>query len=165
MKQVVIDLETTGVPCDGAHRVIELAGVEIVDGKVSGRCFHQYFNPEINIDPRAADAHGITDEYVSDKPLFSEMAEEFCDFIDGANLVAHNAPFDLEFINHELRLLDENHCSLEDKCAITDTLTLSKEMFPDSKNNLDCLIERYGIDVDLYSNKEGLTGALLDASY
>jgi DNA polymerase-3 subunit epsilon len=158
MRQIFLDTETTGLGPRLGHRVIEIGGVEMCDRRLTGRHFHRYLNPDRDIDERAFDVHGISREFLQDKPRFADVAEEFLDFIRGAELVIHNAPFDVGFLNAELALLDR--APLETVCpAVLDTLRLAREQHPGEKNTLDALCERYGID----NAKRVLHGALLDA--
>lgn len=161
-RQIVFDTETTGMSFNGlpheGHRVIEIGCVEVIDRKLTGRHYHVYLNPERPIDAKAIDVHGITDERVANEPTFKVIQAEFLDFIRGAELIAHNAMFDVGFINQELQLSGLAQ-RLEEDCQITDTLALAKKIFPGQKNNLDALCKRYGID----NTHRTLHGALLDA--
>jgi len=163
MRQIVLDTETTGLEPKQGHRIIEIGCVELVDRKLSGNHFHQYINPQRIVDDGAIDVHGISNEFLEDKPLFTDIVNDFLEFIDGAELVIHNAPFDVGFINHELTLAEsEMSCSftrVADICSVLDTLSLARSLHPGQKNNLDALCRRYGID---NSHRE-LHGALLDA--
>ncbi len=158
MRQVVLDTETTGLDPALGHRVIELACVEMVNRRLTGRTFHRYVNPQRPSDPGALDVHGLTEEFLSDKPLFRDVAAEFLEFVRDAELVIHNAPFDVAFLDAELRRLDlpglGNHAS-----GVLDTLRLAKELHPGKRNSLDALCERYGVD----NSARTLHGALLDA--
>lgn len=156
MRQVVLDTETTGIG-DG-HRIIEIGCVELVDRKLTGNHYHQYVNPERLVDPEAMEVHGITDEFLEDKPLFSQVAGEFIEFIKGAQLVIHNAPFDVGFMDREFGSLT-NCPKTTDICTVLDTLVLARSMHPGQRNSLDALCRRYGID---NSHRE-LHGALLDS--
>ncbi len=158
MRQIVLDTETTGLDTRDGHRIIEIAGIEIVQRRPTQRHFHYYLDPERDIDPGAQEVHGISREFLVGKPRFAEIAPEFLDFIRGAELVIHNAPFDCGFLNHELSLL--GLAPLETVCAgICDTLKMAKELHPGKKNNLNALCERYAID----NSQRTLHGALLDA--
>jgi DNA polymerase-3 subunit epsilon len=161
-RQIVFDTETTGMNFDGlpheGHRVIEIGCVELINRKLTGRHYHVYLNPERAIDAKAIEVHGITDERVANEPLFSAIQADFLAFIRGAELIAHNAMFDVGFINQELQLSGATQ-RLEDDCSITDTLAMAKKTFPGQKNNLDALCKRYGID----NAHRTLHGALLDA--
>lgn len=158
MRQIVLDTETTGLnPADG-HRIIEIGCVELVDRKLTGNNYHQYIQPEREIDAGAFEVHGISNEFLADKPVFHDMAQAFIDYIRGAELIIHNAPFDVGFLNHEFRLDDLEH-STEDLCAVQDTLAMARRLHPGQKNNLDALCKRYSID----NSRRDLHGALLDA--
>ncbi len=158
MRQVVLDTETTGLdPLDG-HRVIEIGCVEVIDRKVTGRVFHHYINPEREIDAAAIEVHGITNEKLADKPLFAAIAGDLHAFVAGAELVIHNAAFDMGFLNHEYGLAG-GHEALESVCGVLDTLLLARKLHPGQKNNLDALCKRYGID----NSGRDFHGALLDA--
>lgn len=161
---IVLDTETTGMNREGGphyegHRIIEIGAVEIINRKLTGRHFHVYIKPDREIDPEAISVHGITDEFLRDKPDYAAVHEEFLAFIKGAELVAHNASFDVGFMDHEFRMLDPSIGKTEDFCKITDTLAMAKRIFPGKRNNLDILCERYGID----NSHRTLHGALLDA--
>lgn len=161
---IVLDTETTGMNREGGahyegHRIIEIGAVEIINRKLTGRHFHRYIKPDRLVDPEAIAVHGITDEFLVDKPSYHEIHKDFVEFIQGAELVAHNAPFDVGFINHEFHLLDVNLANVESFCQITDTLAMARRLFPGKRNNLDVLCERYGID----NSHRSLHGALLDA--
>jgi len=158
MRQVVLDTETTGLDVNAGHRIIEIGAVELVDRRISGRQFHEYLNPERDIEDGALEVHGITREFLADKPRFDEVVEDFLAFIEGAELVIHNAEFDLGFINAELGLLNSSSLlSLEE--SVVDTLELARDLHPGQRNNLDALCKRYEID----NSNRTLHGALLDA--
>ena len=158
MRQIFLDTETTGLYPDQGHRIIEIAAVEIFNRRPTQRHFHIYINPEREIDPGAQEVHGISLEFLQDKPLFANIAEEFIEFIRGAELIIHNAPFDVGFLNMELARL--NLDKLESYISgIIDTLKMAKEMRPGQRNNLDALCRHYGID----NSQRTLHGALLDA--
>jgi len=159
MRQIILDTETTGLEPKEGHRVIEIGCVELLDRRLSGRNFHQYLNPEREIDAGAVEVHGLTNEFLADRPRFAEVVEEFVQYIRGAELIIHNAPFDLGFLNHELALLGGAWGTLEDYCTVTDTLAMARKLHPGQRNSLDALCKRYGID---NSHRE-LHGALLDA--
>jgi DNA polymerase-3 subunit epsilon len=154
MRKIVLDTETTGLDPKQGHRVIELAAIELDGRKISMRRFHRYLNPEREIDAGAAAVHGLTYERLQDEPKFADIAPSFLEFIEGAELIIHNAPFDMGFLNHELELLGLP--SLEN--AVLDTLKLAREMHPGKKNSLDALCGRYEID----NAHRTLHGALLD---
>ena len=159
MRQIILDTETTGLSPALGHRIIEVAAMEMVNRHVTGNQFHFYLNPEREIDVGAQQVHGITLEFLQDKPKFCDIAQEFLEFVRGAELVIHNAPFDMGFLNHELSLADRH--SLEGHCAaIIDTLKLAKDLHPGQKNSLDALCKRYGVD----NSHRTLHGALLDTA-
>lgn len=158
MRQIILDTETTGLDPAQGHRVIEIGGVEIVNRQPTGRHFHRYVNPERDIDEGALQVHGISEEFLQDKPKFREIASEFLDYVKGAELVIHNAAFDIAFLNHELRLLGRE--PVTKVCAgVVDTLRQARELHPGKRNSLDALCERYQID----NAGRTLHGALLDA--
>ncbi len=158
MRQIVLDTETTGLEPQQGHRIIEIGCVELVDRRPTGRRFHKYLNPEREIDAGAVEIHGLTNEFLADKPLFSAVVDELFEFISGAELVIHNAPFDVGFLNAELTLLGRKS-SLTDVCTVLDTLTLARARHPGQRNSLDALCKRYMID----NSQRSLHGALLDA--
>lgn len=159
MRQIVLDTETTGlVPAEG-HRIIEIGAVELVDRRFTGCNFHEYINPEREIDAGALAVHGITNEFLRDKPLFAAIMAKFIDYVTGAELIIHNAPFDVGFLNHEFRLQKKSAQSLERFTKVFDTLNFARKKHPGKRNNLDALCKRYGID----NSKRELHGALLDA--
>lgn len=157
MRQVVLDTETTGIGAEKGHRIIEIGCVELIDRKLTGRHYHQYVNPQRPSDEEAVGVHGITDEFLADKPLFQQIAQEFYDFIEGAELVIHNAPFDIGFMDMEFRRV--NMPMTNTFCTVLDTLVMARDMRPGQRNSLDALCKSYGID---NSHRE-LHGALLDA--
>lgn len=160
MRQIVLDTETTGLETAGGHRLIEVGATELINRRASGNVFHRYLNPERDIDEGATAVHGITREQLKDEPKFAEIAEELMDFLRGAELIIHNAPFDVGFIEHELRLIKYPRPKLSDHCAILDTLTMARDMHPGQRNSLDALCRRYEID----NSKRDVHGALLDAN-
>lgn len=158
MRQIFLDTETTGLYPDQGHRIIEIAAVEIFNRRPTQRHFHVYINPEREIDAGAQEVHGISLEFLQDKPLFAQVAAEFIEFVRGAELIIHNAPFDMGFLNMELSRL--NMGKLENAVSgIIDTLKMAKESRPGQRNNLDALCRHFGID----NSKRTLHGALLDA--
>jgi DNA polymerase-3 subunit epsilon len=159
MRQIVLDTETTGLEPSDGHRIIEIGCVELFNRRITGKTFHQYVQPDREIDPGAIEVHGITNESLADKPRFADIAEEFLAFITGAELIIHNAPFDVGFINHEFRMLPGRPGAVEDFCTVIDTLTMARRLHPGQRNSLDALCRRYEID---NSHRE-LHGALLDA--
>jgi DNA polymerase-3 subunit epsilon len=159
-RMVVLDTETTGLEPSQGHRLIEIGCVELINRQLTGVTFQSYFNPERELDIRAAEITGLTRDFLSDKPLFKTLADQFLSFIEGAELVIHNAPFDLKFLNKELSLIQYPHLPLQDHFSVTDTLVLAKKRHPGHRYyNLDALCQRYGID---NSHREK-HGALLDA--
>lgn len=159
MRQIVLDTETTGLEPSQGHRIIEIGCVELINRRMTENRYHQYINPEREIDDGAIEVHGITNEFLADKPVFADVAEDFLKFIRGAELIIHNAPFDVGFINHELQLLDSQAKPVDSFCSILDTLMMARNMHPGQKNNLDALCKRYEID----NSARDLHGALLDA--
>ncbi len=159
MRQVVLDTETTGIDPSQGHRIIEIGCVELVNRRLTGRHYHQYINPERDIEAEAMEVHGITPEFLADKPVFRDVAEEFLDFVTGAQLVIHNAPFDVGFIDAEFHRLKQNHPKMHDCCTVLDTLVMARQMHPGQRNSLDALCKRYGVD----NYQRDLHGALLDS--
>ncbi len=159
MRQIVLDTETTGLEISLGHRVIEIGCVEMVNRRVTGNHWHHYIKPDREIDSGAFEVHGISNEFLEDKPRFAELAEDFLNYVDGAELVIHNAPFDMGFLNYELSLLETDTPPLENRCGVLDTLLLARQKHPGQKNNLDALCRRYEID----NSQRSLHGALLDA--
>ncbi len=158
IRQIVLDTETTGLSTADDHRIIEIGCVELINRRLTGATFHQYINPQREIDAGAVEVHGITNDFLADKPLFADIAEDFLRFVDGAELVIHNAVFDVGFLNHELAKVG-NLPMIDSICSVLDTLKMARDKHPGQKNNLDTLCRRYGVD---NSNRE-LHGALLDA--
>lgn len=158
-RQVVLDTETTGLNPQEGHRVIEIGCVELVDRRLTKNQFHVYINPERIIDQGAIEVHGITNEFLQDKPLFKDIAQDFIDFIRGAELIIHNAPFDVGFLNHEFQLLNNAVGAIESYSTVMDTLVYARKKHPGQRNSLDALCKRYGID----NSHRDLHGALLDA--
>ncbi|MEN8217372.1 MAG: DNA polymerase III subunit epsilon [Pseudomonadota bacterium] len=159
MRQISLDTETTGLEPAKGHRIIEIGCIEISNRRITDKRYHQYLQPDREIDAEAIGVHGITNESLQDKPRFADIVEKFLEFIKGAELIIHNAKFDVGFINHELKLLKQGWQPLDHYCQITDTLALARERHPGQKNNLDALCKRYNVD---NSNRQ-LHGALLDA--
>ncbi len=159
MRQIVLDTETTGLEHAQGHRLIEVGCVELVNRKLTGRHYHQYINPQREVDAGAIEVHGITNEFLVDKPTFDLVVDEFIEFVSGAELVIHNAPFDVGFINAELLRLERGLTPIDRLCSITDTLVMARQRHPGQKNNLDALCQRYGVD----NSQRDLHGALLDA--
>jgi len=158
MRQIVLDTETTGLEPEQGHRVIEIGCLELVDRRLTGRSFHHYLNPERAVEGGALEVHGLDDEFLADKPRFAEIADELIDFIRDAELVIHNAPFDVGFLDAELARLDPP-VRVADVACILDTLVLARELHPGQRNSLDALCRRYEID----NSNRTLHGALLDA--
>jgi DNA polymerase-3 subunit epsilon len=158
MRQIILDTETTGLEPEAGHRVIEIGCVELVDRRLSGRHFHQYLNPEREIEDGALEVHGISQEFLRDKPLFADVAEELLEFIAGAELVIHNAPFDVGFLDAELALLGRSD-RIADHASVLDTLELARDLHPGQRNSLEALCKRYEVD----DSSRSLHGALLDA--
>lgn len=160
MRQVVLDTETTGLQIADAHRIIEIGCVELVNRKFTGIRYHQYINPQRDIDEGALAVHGLSNKFLEEKPLFNEIAQDFMSFINGAELIIHNAPFDTSFINYELNLTQKKWRPLADYCRIVDTLVLARQLHIGQRNSLDALCKRYRID----NSQRDLHGALLDAN-
>ncbi|CAN5460635.1 DNA polymerase III subunit epsilon [soil metagenome] len=159
MRQIVLDTETTGLEHAAGHRVIEVACVELIDRQATGKSFHSYLNPQREIDERAQQVHGITLDFLADKPYFQDIAAQLLHFIRDAELIIHNAPFDIGFINQELKRASKHYGQINDYCRIFDTLVFAKKLYPGQKNNLDALCKRYQVD----NSQRDLHGALLDA--
>jgi len=157
IRQIVIDTETTGLHPSEGHRIIEIGAIEMINRKLTGKTFHHYINPLRDIDKEAQSVHGISREDLKDKPLFHEISDEFINFIKGAELIIHNAPFDIGFLNAELLLSGEK--SIDNYAIVFDTLVMAKERFPSQRNNLDALCKRFGVN----NTKRTLHGALLDS--
>ena len=157
-RQIVLDTETTGLEPEQGHRIIEIGCVEMIDRRLTGNNFHQYLQPDRDIDAAAIEVHGITNEFLADKPHFTDVATDFIEYVQGAELVIHNAPFDLGFLNAELRRMGSS-TQMGDLCRVIDTLVMAKKMHPGQRNSLDALCKRYDID----NTHRELHGALLDA--
>ncbi|MGM0569174.1 DNA polymerase III subunit epsilon [Marinobacter sp.] len=158
MRQIVLDTETTGIDPNEGHRIIEIGCVELMERQLTGRHYHVYINPEREVEEEAISVHGITNEFLADKPRFHEIAQEFLEFIDGAELVIHNAAFDVGFIDAEFGRIKPVR-KVGEHCSVLDSLAVARRKHPGQKNSLDALCKRYGVD---NSNRE-LHGALLDA--
>lgn len=158
-RQIILDTETTGINPQEGHRIIEIGCVEMFNRRLTGNNFHVYLNPDRFIEQEAINIHGITNEFVADKQRFREIARQFFDYVQGAELVIHNAAFDVGFINHEFKLLAEPLPPVDSVCAILDTLKLARDLHPGQKNNLDALCRRY----DIVNSHRTFHGALLDA--
>ncbi len=159
MRQVVLDTETTGLEHEQGHRIIEIGCVELVHRRLTGRHYHVYINPEREVEEGALEVHGISDEFLADKPLFAQVAREFLDFVKGSELLIHNAPFDIGFLDSELRRLGADFGAMADHCDIVDTLAMARTRHPGQRNTLDALCKRYAVD----NSQRELHGALLDA--
>lgn len=159
MRQVILDTETTGLEADAGHRILEIGGVEVVGRRLTRRHFHQYINPQRDIDDGALEVHGITKQFLMDKPVFADIWDGFLDFVNGAELVMHNAAFDTQFINQEMKLISPGLGVITDYCSIVDSLELARLKHPGQRNNLDALCKRYNVD----NSQRDLHGALLDA--
>jgi DNA polymerase-3 subunit epsilon len=159
MRQVVLDTETTGLEPEQGHRIIEIGCVELVGRRKTGRTFHRYLRPDREIDRGAQQVHGITNEFLAQQPRFAEIVEELMEFVSGAELVIHNAAFDLAFLDAELKRLPGPQRQMRDTCSVIDTLPLARQMHPGQRNSLDALCKRYSVD----NSRRELHGALLDA--
>lgn len=159
MRQIVLDTETTGLEVAQGHRVIEIGCVELVNRRLTGNHYHQYINPQREIDQGAIEVHGITSDFLADKPMFEAIAGTFIDFVRGAELVIHNAPFDIGFLNAELQRIFGEETRLDELCTVTDTLAMARAKHPGQRNSLDALCQRYTVD----NSQRDLHGALLDA--
>lgn len=159
IRQIILDTETTGLDPAQGHRVIEIGCVELVNRRLTGNHFHRYLKPDRDIDAAAVEVHGITTTFLADKPRFTEIVQDFLDFVSGAELIIHNAPFDIGFLNHELSRLDGGYGPIADICGVVDTLVMARRLHPGQKNTLDALCKRYNID----NSQRSLHGALLDA--
>ena len=159
MRQIVLDTETTGLEAGRGHRIIEIGCVELIERRLTGRSFHRYLNPGRAIDPGAIAVHGIRDEFLLDKPRFAEIVQEWLEFVRGAELLIHNAAFDIGFLNSELALAGPQHGCVTDHATVVDTLAMAREKYPGQKNTLDALCKRLGVD----NTHRELHGALLDA--
>lgn len=159
MRQIVLDTETTGLEVRLGHRLIEIACVELFERRPTGRHYQTYLNPDRAIDEGAREVTGIADEFLLDKPRFCEVVDEFLAFIDGAELIIHNATFDIGFLNAELARLGESYGRISDRCNVLDTLAMARERYPGQRNSLDALCKRLGVD----NSARDLHGGLIDA--
>jgi DNA polymerase-3 subunit epsilon len=163
MRQIVLDTETTGLEVALGHKIIEIGAIEMIDRKFTGRHFHKYLNPEREIDDGAKEVHGITEAFLADKPKFADIWEELERFLDGAELIIHNAVFDISFLDSEIRALVRQGLApqrkIEDFCGVIDSLAIARQKHPGQKLNLDALCRRYAVD----NSQRQLHGALLDA--
>lgn len=158
-RKIVLDTETTGLEPSSGHRIIEIGCVEVINRRITGNNYHVYLNPDREIDQGAIEVHGISNEFLEDKPRFADVVDDFIAFIRGAELIIHNAPFDVGFINAELERINSPHGKVADFCEVLDTLVMARQMHPGQKNNLDALCKRYGIN----NEHRELHGALLDS--
>jgi len=159
LRQIFLDTETTGLETRDGHRIIEIGCVEMIDRKLTHNNYHQYIQPDRESDAAALQVHGITTEFLADKPRFAEISEDFLKYINGAELIIHNAPFDIGFLNYELSLLPGRSTVIENQCEINDSLVLARQMHPGQRNSLDALCKRY----DIRNEHRELHGALLDS--
>jgi len=158
MRRIVLDTETTGLDSAGGHRIIEIGGVELNDRSFTGQSFHRYLNPQREIDQAATEVHGMTWKDLKDKPVFADLAKELLAFLEGAELVIHNAPFDVAFLESEFAIVGDE-LALSGMCKITDTLAMARKMYPGQRNSLDALCKRLGVN----NGHRTLHGALLDS--
>lgn len=159
MRQIVLDTETTGRETSAGNRIIEIGCIELINRRITNNYFHKYINPQRDSEAGALAVHGITTEFLADKPLFKSIADEFLGFVKGAELIIHNAPFDTGFLNHELDLAGKKYGKITDYCSVLDTLPLARQLHPGQRNSLDALCKRYSID----NSRRDLHGGLLDA--
>lgn len=158
MRQIILDTETTGLRVEDGHRIIEIACLEMINRKLTGETFHVYINPEREVEREAAAIHGLTNDFLKDKPLFHQIAKDFVSFIQDAELIIHNAPFDVSFLNNELSVAKDNYKSISNYCNVLCTLQLARKLHAGQRNSLDALCKRYGVD----NSKRDLHGALID---
>ena len=158
MRQIVLDTETTGLEISQGNRIIEIGCVELINRRLTGRHYHVYINPQREVEEGAFSVHGLSDEFLSDKPLFSDVVDEFLDFVRGGELIIHNAPFDVGFLDHELSLLGRKE-RINDLCGVIDSLVMARRKHPGARVTLDALCQRYGVD----NSSRTLHGALLDS--
>ncbi|KAA2285653.1 DNA polymerase III subunit epsilon [Arenimonas fontis] len=159
MRQVVLDTETTGLSWEKGNRIVEIGCIELLERRKTGRHFHRYFNPERDLEAGAQEVTGLSLEFLRDKPLFASAVDEFLDFIRGAELIIHNASFDIGFLDYELSRLGPHYGRIEDHATVLDTLAMARERYPGQRNSLDALCRRLGVD----NTHRKLHGALLDA--
>lgn len=160
MRQIILDTETTGLLTSEGHRIIEIGCIEVVNRYITGRTFHQYIHPQRSIDKEAQAVHGISEDFLADKPVFSLIIDELLDFLNGAELIIHNAPFDVGFLDYELNLAGAKYKNVYHYCTVFDTLLFARKKHPGQQNSLDALCKRYNID----NSRRNYHGALLDAS-
>lgn len=159
MRQIILDTETTGREVAEGHRIIEIGCIEMIDRRFTERTFHHYVKADRDSEPGALAVHGITTEFLADKPLFKAIVDDFLEFITGAQLIIHNAPFDVAFLNNELILAGKKNKTITDYCSVLDTLPLARQMHPGQRNSLDALCKRYNVN----NSHRNLHGALLDS--
>ena len=159
MRQIILDTETTGLETSQGHRIIEIGCVEVINRRITDNHWHHYIQPDREIDAGAFEVHGISNDFLADKPRFEDLAEDFVNYARGAELVIHNAPFDIGFLNYEIDRLNDSSAPIDSICGVLDTLVLARQKHPGQKNNLDALCKRYMID----NTQRTLHGALLDA--
>lgn len=159
MRQIVLDTETTGLDPKQGNRIIEIGCVEIVNRKITENTYHQYIQPDRESEEGAFEVHGISTEFLADKPRFADIVEDFMKFINGAELIIHNAPFDIGFLDHELTMVDPVWGKVSDHCQVIDSLVMARKKHPGQKNNLDALCKRYEVN----NARRELHGALLDS--
>ena len=159
MRQIVLDTETTGLEPSQGHRIIEIGCVEMINRRLTGNNYHQYLQPDREIDEGAQAVHGISNEFLADKPRFADVVEDFLEYLKGAELIIHNAPFDVGFINHELNMAGPEYGEVSTYCTVVDTLVMARKMRPGKKNNLDVLCKEYEVN----NSQRDLHGALLDS--
>lgn len=159
MRQIILDTETTGLEVRQGHKIIEVGAIEMINRRTTSNTFHHYINPQRDIDEAAIEVHGITNQQLEDKPLFADLASQLLDFLKGAQLIIHNAPFDVEFLNNEFKHAGFGDHVIEENCEVLDTLVMARQKHPGQKNNLDALCKRYAVD----NTQRTLHGALLDS--
>lgn len=159
MRQIVLDTETTGLEPSQGHKIIEIGCVEMINRRLTGNNYHQYLQPDRQIDEGAQAVHGISNEFLADKPRFADIVKDFIEYIDGAELIIHNAPFDVGFLDHELKQVGDEYGQVSSYCSVIDTLVMARKMRPGKKNNLDVLCKEY----DVNNAHRELHGALLDS--
>ena len=159
MRQIVLDTETTGLDPKQGNRIIEIGCVEIINRKITDNTYHQYIQPDRESEEGAFEVHGISTEFLADKPRFADIVEDFMKFINGAELIIHNAPFDIGFLDHELNMVDPVWGKVSDHCQVIDSLIMARKKHPGQKNNLDSLCKRYEVN----NARRELHGALLDS--
>lgn len=159
MRQIILDTETTGISIAEGHRIIEIGCVELIDRVITGNTYHCYINPQREVEQEAIEVHGITNEFLVDKPVFPKIADEFLAFVTDAELIIHNAPFDVGFLNHELSMVPTKMPTIEQVCQVVDTLVMARDKYPGQRNSLDALCKRLGVD----NKHREWHGALLDS--